>query len=99
MYALFLKHCAKPDRRDDLEAVWRRHMMPAIDSNEGHVAYTYGFGTESDVVGAFQIYRSKADADVFMQSPAYLAYLDESRPLLAHDPEVTVLEPRWIKGG
>ena len=99
MHALFIKHCAKPGRRDELEAVWRRLMMPAIDRNEGHIAYTYGFGAEPDLVGAFQIYRSKADADTFLQTPAYLAYLEESRPLLAHDPEVTVLEPRWSKGG
>lgn len=99
MHALFLKHRAKPGRRDDLEAVWRHHMMPEIEGNDGHVAYTYGFGTEPDTVGAFQIYRSEEDANAFVRSPAYLAYLEESRPLLAHDPEVTVLEPRWIKGG
>lgn len=98
MHALFLKHRAKPGRRDELEAVWRRHMMPAIDGNDGHIAYTYGFGAEPDTVGAFQIYRSKDDADAFVQSPAYLSYLEESRPLLEHDPDVTVLEPRWIKG-
>ena len=99
MHALFLKHHAKPDRRDDLESVWQRHMKPAIDANDGHIAYIYSFGAEPDVVGAFQIYRSKGEADAFLQSAAYLAYLEDSRPLLAHDPEVTVLEPRWIKGG
>jgi quinol monooxygenase YgiN len=99
MHALFLKHRAKPGRRDDLEAVWRRYMMPAIEGNDGHLVYAYGFGVESDVVGAFQIYRSKEDADAFVRSAAYLAYLEESRPLLEHDPEVTVLELRWVKGG
>ncbi len=51
------------------------------------------------MVAAFQVYRSKDDADAFVRSPAYLTYLRESRPLLAGDPEVTVLEPRWTKGG
>jgi quinol monooxygenase YgiN len=97
MYALFVKHRAKPGRRSNLEAVWRRHMMPLIADNDGHLAYTYGFGTEPDVIGAFQVYRSKEDADAFVRSAAYLAYLEESRPLLEHDPDVTVLEPRWIK--
>ncbi|WP_336740962.1 putative quinol monooxygenase [Aureimonas altamirensis] len=99
MYAIFLKHRARPGHRGDLEAVWQRHMRPAIESNPGHVAYTYSFGTEADLVAAFQIYRSKDDADAFLRSPAYVAYLQESRPLLLHDPEVTALEPRWIKGG
>ena len=99
MHGLFLKHRAKPGQRDALEAVWRRHMMPAIESNEGHVAYTYSFGAEPDTVLAFQVYRSKEDASSFLKCPAYLAYLEESRALLEHEPEVTVLEPRWMKGG
>ena len=98
MYALFLTHRSKPGRRDELEAVWRQHMMPAIDANDGHLAYIYSFGPDPDTVGAFQLYRSKEDADAFVQSPAYLAYLEEARPLLAHDPDVTILEPRWVKG-
>lgn len=98
MHALFLSHCSKPGRRDELEAVWRRHMMPAIDANIGHLAYLYGFGTNPDTIGAFQLYRSKEDADAFVRSPAYLTYLEESRPLLQHDPDITMLEPRWVKG-
>ncbi|MEH3116657.1 MAG: hypothetical protein PGN25_03360 [Methylorubrum populi] len=97
MYALFLKHKALPGRRNDLEAVWRRHMPPAIESNPAHLAYTYSFGGEPDVVAAFQIYRSREDADAFVRSPEYLAYIGESRPLLAQEPEITVLEPRWSK--
>lgn len=99
MYAIFLKHQAQAGRRDDLEAVWRRHMLPTIENNPAHLAYTYSFGSEADVVAAFQIYRSKEDADAFLRSPEYVTYLEESRPLLLHDPDVTVLEPRWIKGG
>lgn len=98
MHALFIKHRAKPGRRDELEAVWRRYMMPAISANEGHVAYTYGFGTEPDTVGAFQVYSSAEAAEEFARSAAYLEYLDASRSLLAQDPEVTVLETRWVKG-
>lgn len=98
MQALFLEHCTKPGRRDELEAAWRRHMMPAISTNDGHLAYLYGFGADPDTVVAFQLYRSEEDANAFMQSPAYLAYLAESRPLLQHDPEIARFEPRWIKG-
>lgn len=98
MYALFLKHRALPGRRNDLEAVWCRHMLPAIESNPAHLAYTYSFGNEPDVVTAFQIYRSREDAEAFVRSAEYLAYIEESRPILAQEPEVTVLKPRWSKG-
>ena len=98
MYALFLTHRAKPGCRDALEAVWRRHMLPAIYANADHLTYTYSFGTGPDEVAAFQVYRSREAADAFLQSPPYRGYLEESRPLLAREPEVTVLEPRWVKG-
>lgn len=99
MHALFIKHHAKPGRRDELEAAWRQHMMPAIADNDGHICYIYSYGAEPDTIGAFQVYTSKQAADAFIRAPAYLAYLADSRPLLAHDPEVTILEPRWTKGG
>lgn len=98
MYALFLTHHAKPGCRDALEAVWRRQMLSAIDANPDHLAYTYSFGTGPDEVAAFQVYRSREAVDAFLLSPPYRAYLEESRPLLGRDPEVTVLEPRWVKG-
>lgn len=97
MYALFIKHQSLSGRRDELESVWQKHMRPAIEANPGHLAYTYGFGSEADVIGAFQLYRSEEDAGAFVRSPAYLAYLDESRPLLRKAPEVTVFDPRWVK--
>lgn len=35
------------------------HVMPAIDDNNGHLSSTCCFGTESDTVAAFPIYRTK----------------------------------------
>lgn len=96
-HALFLKHHTKPGLRDEVEAVWRRHMLPAVDQNEGHQLYVYSFGEQPDVICAFQVYRTPDDAKAFVQSQAYLDYLGEVGPLLAGDPEVEVLQPRWIK--
>ena len=98
MHSLFLKHTALPGCRDKLETVWQRHMRQAVAENDGHVAYLYGFGLQTELVGAFQVYRSRSEADAFLKTPAYLAYLEQSRPLLAHDPEIIMLSPRWTKG-
>lgn len=97
MHALFIKHRTKPGRRDAVEAVWRRHMRPAIEANPGHLAYIYGFGADPDVIAAFQVHGSKAAAEAFLASEAYQAYEREVSDLLDHRPDVTVLDPRWIK--
>lgn len=99
MHALFIKHRTKPGRRDAVEAIWRSHMRPAIETNAGHVAYIYSFGGAPDVIAAFQVYASKADAEAFLRSDAYQAYERTVSDLLEHQPDVTVLEPRWIKPG
>ena len=98
MQGLFLKHTTVPGRRDEVEAIWRRHMLPAVEANDGHLIYVYSFGADPDTICAFQVYKSKEAAGLFLKSPAYLAYLEESRPLLGHEPTVEVLTPRWIKG-
>ena len=98
MYGLFLKHRVKPGHRNQLEAIWKKHMAPAIDANDGHLAYAYSFGADSDSVYAFQIYRDFEQSQAFLQSPAYLEYLAESRQFLEGEPEIVPLEPRWVKG-
>ena len=99
MYALFLAHQTKPGRRQDLETVWRQHMLPAITANPGHRVYAYCFGQDADTVCAFQVYESAEEATAFLASPSYQAYLTASRHLLEHDPDVNILDPRWIKTG
>ncbi|CEJ14989.1 hypothetical protein BN1110_05325 [bacterium YEK0313] len=97
MHALFITHRAKPGRRDAVEAVWRRHMRPAIEANPDHLAYIYRFGADPDVIADFQVYGVKAAAETFLASEAYRAHEREMSDLLDHRPGVTVLDPRWIK--
>lgn len=97
MFGVLLKHQAKPGRRDELEAVWKQYMQPVIDGNESHLHYVYAFGEDADTVIAMQIYRSAEDAQAFLKQSAYLAYVEASRPLIEHEPEVTTFSPRWIK--
>jgi len=97
-YALFIQHKTLPGRRDAVEEVWRRHMLPAIAANDGHEAYFYCFGAAPDTICAFQQYRDREAAAAFLETPAYAAYLDEVSPLLSGEPAVTVLDVQWSKG-
>lgn len=98
-YALFIQHKTLPGKRDAVQRVWRKHMMPAITANDGHEAYFYCFGSDPDTICAFQRYRDEEAAGAFLKTPAYAAYLDEVSPLLAGEPAVTVLDVMWSKDG
>ncbi|KQM97993.1 putative quinol monooxygenase [Sphingomonas sp. Leaf25] len=98
MIGLIVTHRAQAGQRASLVDAWERHMPSAISANPGHVAYSYGLGDDPDAIIAVQIYRSPADAEEFLRTDAYREYLDASRHLLAHEPELTRFTPHWIKG-
>ena len=99
MIAVLIRHKTRPGKRDEVRAVWERHMRPAIDRHPGHEAYFYCFDkTDADSIIAFQQYTSSEASESFLQSEAYAAYAREVEPLLTGPPEVTPLAPVWIKG-
>lgn len=96
--ALFIVHKTRPGLRDQVKAVWMRHMAPAIQSNPGHLAYFYSYdASDPDAICAFQQYASAEAAAAFLTDPDYLAYLEEVEPLLEGPPQVRNLDPQWIK--
>lgn len=97
MYGLLIEHRTLAGKRDDVRKIWEKHMQPAISANPGHVAYVYSFGQNDDVITAFQVYTSKSEADAFLKHSSYGEYLEASRPLLAGEPKVTVLDVLWQK--
>lgn len=97
--ALIIKHKTQPGKRDEVRAVWERHMAPAVSSNPGHTAYYYCFDkTDPDSISAFQVYDSVESSQAFLATDEYAAYLGEVEPLLSGPPEVTALTPVWVKG-
>ena len=96
--ALFIRHLTLPSKRDAVQAIWEKHMAPAILNNPGHTAYFYCFdNSDPDSICAFQEYRSEQDAQAFLKTEAYMAYLREVEPLLSGPPQVTSLTPKWSK--
>jgi quinol monooxygenase YgiN len=97
-HALFIIHQTMPGKRDEVKAIWLKHMAPAIQDNAGHLAYFYNFDNDNaDSICAFQIYESAQAAKDFLSDPSYQAYLAESRALLEHDPQIISLTPQWAK--
>lgn len=96
--ALFVKHKTMPGTRDEVRAVWEKHMAPAISANAGHIAYFYCFdNSDPDSICAFQQYVNAEAAQDFLKTPSYAAYLKEVEPLLSGPPQLTALTPLWSK--
>jgi quinol monooxygenase YgiN len=97
--ALFIRHKTLPGLRNQVRAVWEKHMAPAIATNPGHLAYFYCFdNADPDAICAFQKYTSPEAAEQFLKTRSYLEYLVEVEPLLSGPPQVTSLSPVWSKG-
>ena len=97
-FALLIKHETQPGKREDVRAVWEKHMAPAISANAGHIAYYYCFddGDEDSIV-AFQQYKDVEASREFLKTESYATYLKEVEPLLLGPPVVTSLTPKWSK--
>ncbi len=97
-HALFIVHRTNPGKRDEVRAVWEKHMAPAIAKNDGHIDYFYCFDHQDhDVLRVFQLYSNAEAADSFLQHPNYAGYLQEVGPLLSNQPEVHTATPQWKK--
>ncbi len=97
-HGLFIRHQALPGRRAELVEAWERFMPSAISANPGHQAYVYTeVADDPDAVMVYQQYVDADEAAAFLRDAAYLAYLDASEHLLAAEPAVTVVRPRWTK--
>lgn len=96
-YAIIVRHKIRPERRAAIEAVWKRHMAPAIEANPGHLAYHYGYDPAAETICAYQLYTDQSAADDFIECQAYQTYLVEVGELLDQPPVVTPLEVIWSK--
>lgn len=97
--ALIIRHKTLPGKRDEVRAVWEKHMAPAVSGNPGHCAYFYCFdNADPDSISAFQAYESAEASQAFLATGEYAAYLQEVEPLLSGPPQVTALTPVWVKG-
>jgi quinol monooxygenase YgiN len=98
-FAVLIKHKTLPGKRDEVFAVWKEHMAPAIAANPGHLSYFYCFdNSDPDSIHAFQQYASVEASQDFLKTDTYAAYLKNVEPLLSGPPHITALTPMWSKG-
>ncbi|WP_274627105.1 putative quinol monooxygenase [Arvimicrobium flavum] len=97
--ALFIKHTAKPGKRDELRQVWEKYVRGYVAGSDGQPAYFYCYDdNDADAILVFQIHADADSAGEFMKQPWYADYERESAALIAGTSEFRAATPQWVKG-
>ncbi len=97
--ALFVRHQARPGKRDDVQRVWQKHVKPRVDANSAHEAYFFCYDNDDpDVICVFQLYTDSDYMQDFLEGAWYADYLKEVSQLIASPPQLTPTTLVWAKG-
>ncbi|MBA3241971.1 MAG: hypothetical protein H0T60_12155 [Acidobacteria bacterium] len=65
--ALFIRHRAKPGRREDIRRVWEKHVKVRVEANPAHEAYFFCYDDgDPNVIRVFQLYTDPASMQDFL---------------------------------
>ena len=96
--ALYVRHQAKPGKRDEVRRVWEKYVRPRAEQNPEHLNYFYCFDEKDpDLICAFQVYADASGPANFMSGAWYQSYLSEVTPLVVAPPQITESRVQWSK--
>ena len=96
--ALYIRHKAKPGKREEVKRIWERYARPYVEAADGQLAYVYGVDDKDpDTIVAYQLLADASGADEFINQPWYGDYERETAALLAGPSEFRTITPQWIK--
>jgi quinol monooxygenase YgiN len=96
--ALFIRHQAKPGRRDDVRRVWEMFVKPRAAANPGHEAYYFCYDdADPDTICVFQLYSGKEAMDAFLAGEWYPDYLKAVGEVVVAPPQISPASLVWQK--
>lgn len=96
--ALFIRHTAKPGKRDELRRIWEKYVRGYVAGNDHQPAYFYCYDdNDPNSVVVFQLHAGEESGSAFEQQPWYEDYERETAALLAGPSEFRSASPQWIK--
>jgi quinol monooxygenase YgiN len=96
--ALFIRHQAKPGKRDEVRCIWEKHVKPRAAANPAHEAYYFCYDSrDADVICVFQLYTDAEAMKNFLKGDWYAEYLKEVGELVAIPPQITPADLIWTK--
>jgi quinol monooxygenase YgiN len=97
--ALFIRHKAKPGRRDEVRRVWEKYARDYVAGSNGQLTYYYCYDdNDPDTVVVFQLAADQASGQEFVKQPWFADYERETGALLAGPSEFRAATPQWVKG-
>ena len=97
--ATFVRHKAKPGRRDDLRRIWEKYVRDYVAGSDGALSCYYCYDdNDPDTVIVFQLAADQASGQEFVKQPWFADYQRETAALLAGPSEFRTATPQWVKG-
>jgi quinol monooxygenase YgiN len=97
--AFYVRHKARPGKRDELREVWEKYARDYIAAAGVQLAYFYCYDdNDPDVIVAFQLCTDRAGVDDFVKQLWFRDYEAETAALLAERSEYRAVTPVWTKG-
>ena len=97
--ALFIKTKTQAGKRDEVKALWEKHLKPDAVANDKQEIYAFCFDAQDEnTLYIFEIYADMEALQSAGQNPAFGAYMQDAMPLLDGMPEVGTTTPLWTKG-
>lgn len=96
--ALFLTIKTQPGQRDELVALWDKHLKTRAAENADHVSYVFALDmNDADTVRITEVYATQAAFQANSQAPWFGAYMAEVGRFLAGEPDFAMASPHWVK--
>ncbi|NJM81127.1 MAG: antibiotic biosynthesis monooxygenase [Tabrizicola sp.] len=97
--ALFIRHTAKPGKRDEVRRVWEKYARDYVTGSNGQLAYCYCYDdNDPDTIVVFQLAADQTSGQEFVKQPWFADYERETAALLASPSEFRSATPQWAKG-
>jgi len=97
--AAFVRHKAKPGKRDEVRRIWEKYARDYVAGSNGTLSYYYCYDdNDPDTIVAFQLATDGGSAQEFVKQPWFADYQRETAELLAAPSEVRSVTPQWVKG-
>lgn len=96
--ALFIRHTAKPGKRDDVKRVWDKYVQTYVANSDRQPAYFYCYdNNDPDTIVVFQLHSDADSGNEFVKQPWYGDYERETADLLAGPSEFRTATLQWMK--
>jgi quinol monooxygenase YgiN len=89
----------QPGRRDDVRALWDRHLRPRAEANPAQELYLFcEDADDADALHLVEVYGDPAAAQENARASWFADYMREAGPLIAGRPGMVSARPVWAKG-